>query len=84
MKIIIKNLTFETIVGILEEERHTPQNVILYVKIDYDYTSDHPFIDYAKVCSFLETEMNHMHYFLLEEALSDLSQKLKSHPKSLK
>jgi len=76
MQIHIQNLTFETIVGILEEERLTPQNVTLHVKISYDYHEDH-FIDYAKVSAFLESEMNAMRYFLLEDALKDLSQKLK-------
>lgn len=76
MQILIKDLTFETIVGILEEERHTPQKVILHVKLDYTYEAE-KFIDYAKVSAFLEAEMNQMSYFLLEDALDDLSQKLK-------
>ncbi|WP_041956175.1 dihydroneopterin aldolase [Sulfurospirillum arsenophilum] len=76
MQILIKDLTFETIVGILEEERHTPQKVILHVKLDYTYEAE-KFIDYAKVSTFLEAEMNQMSYFLLEDALDDLSQKLK-------
>ena len=76
MQILIKDLTFETIVGILEEERLTPQKVILHVKLDYTYEAEN-FIDYAKVCAFLEKEMNQMSYFLLEDALNDLSQKLK-------
>lgn len=77
MQIIIKNLTFETIVGILDKERLTPQKVILHVKIDYPYEKEN-FIDYAVVSSFLETEMQQMRYFLLEDALDDLSQKLKN------
>ncbi|AHJ11597.1 dihydroneopterin aldolase [Sulfurospirillum multivorans] len=76
MQIHIDNLTFETIVGILEKERLTPQKVTLHVKIAYDYQGDN-FIDYAKVSAFLESEMNAMCYFLLEDALKDLSQKLK-------
>ena len=76
MQIIIEDLTFETIVGILEEERHTPQKVVLHVKISYDYDGNN-MIDYAKVSAFLETEMNQMGYLLLEDALTDLSQKLK-------
>ena len=84
MQIIIENLTFETIVGILEKERHTPQKVILHVKISYDYNGDN-MIDYAKVSAFLEAEMNQMGYFLLEDALTDLSQKLKIlYPQMLK
>ena len=76
MRILIKDLTFKTIVGILEEERHTPQRVIVHATLDYDYSGDN-FIDYAKVSTFLEDEMNKMSYYLLEDALSDLSQKLK-------
>jgi len=76
MQIIIQDLAFETIVGILEKERHTPQKVILHVKISYDYAGDN-FMDYAKIAAFLETVMKQMSYFLLEDALIDLSQKLK-------
>ncbi|AFL67581.1 dihydroneopterin aldolase [Sulfurospirillum barnesii] len=76
MHIHIQDLSFETIVGILEEERHTPQKVVLHVKIDYTYTENN-FIDYAKVASFLESTMQEMAYFLLEDALNDLMQKLK-------
>lgn len=76
MQIMIQDLAFKTIVGILEEERHTPQRVILHATLDYDYSGDN-FIDYAKVSTFLEDEMNKMSYYLLEDALSDLSQKLK-------
>ncbi len=84
MQILIQDLTFETIIGILEEERHTPQKVVLHVTLDYDYAAD-TFIDYAKVSVFLEAEMNQMSYFLLEDALNDLSQKLKfSYPEIYK
>jgi 7,8-dihydroneopterin aldolase/epimerase/oxygenase len=77
MRIYIKNLNFEAIVGILETERHTPQKIVLHVKIDYTYTENH-FIDYANVASFLESQMKEMAYFLLEDALNDLIQKLKT------
>lgn len=84
MQILIKNLTFETIVGILEEERHTPQSVIVHAKIHYDYTGEN-FIDYAKVCAFIQSEMNHEKYFLLEDALKKLSEKIKfSYPQITK
>lgn len=84
MQIIIENLNFETIVGILEKERHIPQKVILHVKLDYEYNANN-FIDYAKVSAFLEEEMQKMSYFLLEDALNDLSKKLKIiHPQITK
>lgn len=77
MRIHIKDLSFEAIVGILEEERHTPQKVLLHVKIDYDY-NERNFINYATVAQFLEEQMQEMRYTLLEDALKDLSQKLKN------
>ena len=77
MRIDIKNLTFKTIIGILEEERYTPQKVVLHVKMDYDYR-ENSFINYADVASFLEAHMNEMRYGLLEDALNDLSKKLKT------
>ncbi len=75
MQIIIKDLTFETIIGILEEERLSPQKVILHVKINYNYSQKN-FIDYAQIAFYLEEQMKKEAYFLIEDALEDLSQKL--------
>lgn len=75
MRIHIENLSFKTIIGILETERITPQRVILNVHIDYDYQPSF-FINYADVCLFLEQEMTAMRYALLEEAIEDLGGKL--------
>ena len=76
MKIHIQNLEFKTIIGILEEERKTPQRVIVDAKITYDYKND-CFIDYAKVVEFLKDETIRMAYHLIEDALLDLGEKLK-------
>jgi dihydroneopterin aldolase len=75
MRILIKDLRFEAIIGILEEERLAPQPVNLHVKIRYDYQKDR-FINYADVALFLEHTMQEKKYYLLEDALEDLSQKL--------
>lgn len=75
MHILIKDLRFETVIGILEEERRAPQTVILHVKIRYAYHED-CFINYADVALFLERTMQEQKYFLLENALEDLSKKL--------
>lgn len=77
MTIHIKDLTFETIVGILEIERITPQKVSLHVKIVYDFDGEH-LIDYAHVCAMIQTDMQAQKYFLLEEALEGISQKILS------
>ena len=75
MKLCIKNLHFKTIIGILEHERITEQNVSLHVNIWYAYTAS-SFINYADVCSFIEKRMHEKAYFLIEEALHDLSENL--------
>ncbi|MBP9491657.1 MAG: dihydroneopterin aldolase [Sulfurospirillum sp.] len=77
MKIHIKDLTFETIVGLLETERVTPQKVSLHVKITYDFDGTH-FIDYAQVCALITKEMQIQRYFLLEEALEGIYSKILS------
>lgn len=75
MKLCIKNLHFKTIIGILEHERITTQNVSLHVNIWYTYHAS-SFINYADVCSLIETKMNEKAYFLIEDALHDLSENL--------
>lgn len=78
MKIHIENLTFETIVGILEEERQTPQRVCLHVSIAYDFDGTR-FIDYAHVCQLITEQMQTQKYHLLEEALEGIYCKILSH-----
>ena len=75
MQITLNQLTFQTIIGILPEERITPQEVVLNLKITYTYTSNE-FINYADVASFLEITMQHEKYLLIEDALHDLCEKL--------
>jgi dihydroneopterin aldolase len=76
MKILIENLTFFTIIGILENERTTLQRVIVNCVIEYTY-SQKQFINYAHVSDFIEKQMNTKKFELLEEALESLSQSLK-------
>lgn len=81
MQIIIKNLTFLCIVGILENERITPQKVIVNLKVTYDYDGEN-FINYAKLCEYIENDMQEIKYFLLEDAISSLLEKIKyTYPK---
>ncbi|MDD2267845.1 dihydroneopterin aldolase [Sulfuricurvum sp.] len=76
MRICIKKLTFETIIGILEEERTVPQKVCVSLTLDYNYDGEY-FINYADVCTLIEKDMCTSQYKLLEDALELLSQKLK-------
>lgn len=77
MRILIENLTFETIIGILENERITPQTVVVDCIIDYTYTENH-FINYAQVAHLIETTMQKEQFFLIEEALEYVTLSLKN------
>jgi dihydroneopterin aldolase len=76
MTILIDNLTFKTIIGILEEERVTPQTVIMDCIIDYDYTQN-TFINYAEVSSHIQKSVQKNQFLLIEEALQSLATSLK-------
>ena len=75
MKIHIKDLRFEAILGILEHERIHAQLVCLHVKIAYSYDG-HTFIDYAKVCELITQDMQEQKYGLVEVALEGIYRKI--------
>lgn len=77
MTIYIENLTFYTIIGILPEERKTPQKVIINVELDYEYKKD-VFINYATLAQMIENDIQNMQYKLIEDALLSLHVKIKS------
>jgi len=72
-KIIIENLEFETIIGILDFERKKPQKILVNVKISYEGE----FVDYAKVCEIIQKEMQKREFLLIEDALDFLADELK-------
>ena len=72
-RIIIENLNFETIIGILDFEREKPQKVVVSSKILYKGE----FVDYAKVSKIIEEEMKKRKFLLIEEALEYLLNTLK-------
>lgn len=75
MTIRIRDLTFNAILGILPQERITPQKVIVQCRIDYDYRG--AFINYADVCNHIQERMQACKFELIEEALLDLEASLK-------
>ena len=77
MKILIENLEFETILGILESERLTPQKISIVCTIDYAYAQNE-FINYAEVAKLIEETMIKEKFFLIEEALEFITQTLKN------
>jgi dihydroneopterin aldolase len=74
MTIHIEELRFATIIGILDFERVTPQDVIVNLEIDYEYKDE--FINYADVVTFIKSDMIEAKYLLIEDALHGLSQKI--------
>jgi dihydroneopterin aldolase len=75
MTIHIEDLTFSAIIGLLDFERVTAQDVIINATIDYCYKENN-FINYADVISLLEEQMIQNRYELLEDALSELTDTL--------
>lgn len=74
MTIHIEDLKFKCIVGILDFERKKPQDVIVNVIINYDYTDE--YIDYSKVVNIIKKNMKKKKYLLLEDALEGLRKKI--------
>jgi len=75
MTIHIEELTFSTIIGILDFERINAQQVIVDAEIDYHYSNEN-FINYAEITSLIEKEMIEKKYELLETAIFELQKKI--------
>lgn len=76
MKILIEDLTFDAIIGILDHERIAPQQVCIDCSIDYPYTNGH-YINYAQVVQAIEKTMIDEQFELIETALEVLTSTLK-------
>ncbi len=75
MTIHISELKLSTIIGILDFERITPQDIIVDATIDY-YYKDSDFINYAEVINLIEKQLIQNKYQLLEDALKHITSKL--------
>ncbi len=71
MTIIIKNLSFEAILGILKQERDKPQRIIVNAKIKYKYTNKQ-FINYVEISDLIKSTIIQSKFELLEDALKTL------------
>lgn len=69
MKILIEELTFNCIIGILDFERETAQKVVINLSFNYDYKDSSSFIDYSKVVKNIENIMIEKKFELLEDAI---------------
>lgn len=74
MTIHVEDLKFQCIIGILDFERVTPQDVIINIDIDYLYKDI--FINYAEIVQRVKEIMIKSEFLLIEEALDSLNLKL--------
>ena len=81
MKIYIEDLRFQTIIGILDFERITPQEVIINLELEYKYENE--FINYADVTTLIRNSILSQKFLLIEDALLYLSDILKKEFKKI-
>ena len=79
LKININNLEVECIIGILEEERKTPQKVIVDATLTYFYEKkEKRYIDYVKVVELITNILKEKEFELLEDAILYIRKAIKS------
>jgi len=71
----IEDLKFQCIIGILDFERCTEQNLVINTTIEYMYKDT--FINYAEVAELIKLHIKENKFLLIEDALISLSMKLK-------
>ena len=71
MKIHIRDLEFEAIIGLLDHERDRTQRVRLDIEATYDYRPPE-YLDYAQMVETAQAHIIEHKYTLLEEALHGL------------
>jgi len=74
MRIEIQDLKFQAILGILDFERTTEQDLILDLVIEYEFDTN--YIDYAAVSQYLESSMKNEKFLLIEDALAYFEENL--------
>jgi dihydroneopterin aldolase len=82
MTIHIENLKFQCIIGILDFERKTPQDVVINAIIKYKYKNR--FINYADIVQIIKTLMIEENFLLLEDAIEQISLHLLKNYKQIK
>lgn len=75
LRITLENLCIKAIIGILPKERIHPQKLIINGTFDYFYVPNN-FLDYRKLRLNLTDTLYNGKFFLLEEALLALKEKI--------
>ncbi len=76
MKVKIKDLSFQAIIGILPFERQKEQLVVVNCSFKYLYKND-KFINYAEIATFIKELMINKKFELLEDAILTIKKELK-------
>ncbi|PSM52249.1 dihydroneopterin aldolase [Campylobacter blaseri] len=76
--VLVENLEFKTIIGILDFERKKKQKIIVSVKFQAG-----EFIDYADVCKYIKKSFKKQKFMKVEDALEFFEAKFKKKYKSL-
>ncbi|WP_033761628.1 FolB domain-containing protein [Helicobacter pylori] len=79
----VHNLVFETILGILEFERLKPQKISVNLDLFYTELPNKAYLDYMEIQEIIQNTMREKQYFLIEDALKDLSHVLKTRYKEI-
>ncbi|MGN8459450.1 FolB domain-containing protein [Helicobacter pylori] len=74
----VHNLVFEAILGILEFERLKPQKISVDLDLFYTQLPNKAYLDYMEIQEIIQNTMREKQYLLIEDALKDLSQILKT------
>jgi dihydroneopterin aldolase len=75
-KIYIQDLKVEAIIGILEHERINPQLIVINSEIEY-CKNENDFVNYAEIVDIIEDSLVKNNFFLLEDALEEITAKIK-------
>ncbi|WQS25344.1 FolB domain-containing protein [Helicobacter pylori] len=79
----VHNFVFETILGILEFERLKPQKISVDLDLFYTELPNKAYLDYMEIQEIIQNTMREKQYLLIEDALKDLSQILKTRYKEI-
>jgi dihydroneopterin aldolase len=69
-KILIEDLTFKAILGLLEKERNEEQLIVVNAEIEYEDKVN--YVDYAKVCDLIVNTIQTGKFLLVEDAVDEI------------
>ncbi len=76
ISIVIQNFEFDTIIGVLDFERNSPQKVIINCDIEYKYQNK--YLDYVQISSEIKNILQTKKFKILEDSLEYICSYLKN------